>query len=148
MTRRSLLSRMAGHGVFMGCSLAGATAAAAQSQAGAVIVYLDPMTTAGVGGTVNLAPSGQETRVQVTLNPAEKPVDGDGDYRMQVVQGSCSKPGRTVEALGEVHADGKTTRQQGDVRLADVRNGDHIILVADKHHNAVVACGMIPAGKR
>jgi len=49
---------------------------AAQSPGGNVIVYLDPMTTAGVGGTVSLAPNGPETKLEVTLRPGDTTSDG------------------------------------------------------------------------
>ncbi|MGH7497920.1 MAG: hypothetical protein ACREL3_03605 [Gemmatimonadales bacterium] len=119
----------------------------AQASGGNVIVYLDPMTTAGVGGTVNLAPSGEETNLEVTLKPGESPSDAK-EYRVQVAQGSCSTPGRVVEGFGDVRADGKTRQQEGSLRLADVRKGDHVIQVAGKGKNEVVACGMIPADTR
>ena len=119
----------------------------AQASGGNVIVYLDPMTTAGVGGTVNLAPKGQETNLEVTLKPGGSP-SGESEYRLQVVQGSCSTPGRVVQGFGDVHADGKTTQQDGNLRLADVRKGQHVIQVSGKHKNEVVACGMIPADVR
>ena len=121
--------------VFLGLLLSfgwPATHAAAQSAASHVIVYLDPMTTAGVGGTVNLAPNGEETDLEVTLNPG----DGAGDakeYNVQVVQGSCSTPGRVVQGFGKVPADGKARQQEGNLRLADVRQGNHVIQVAAKY---------------
>jgi hypothetical protein len=116
----------------------------AQSRAGTVIVYLDPMTTAGVGGTVNLAPNGPGTNFEVTLNPGESAGE-EREYKVQVAQGSCSTPGRVIQDFDKVHADGKATRQEGSLRLADVRNGQHIIQVAAKHE--VVSCGMIPAAR-
>jgi hypothetical protein len=110
-----------------------------------VIVYLDPMTTAGVGGTVNLSPNGRETNFEVTLNPGEAADDQPGEYKIRVVQGSCSTPGRVVEDLDQVAADGKAKKEGGNVRLSDVRRGGHVIQVAGKHE--VVACGMIPAAR-
>jgi hypothetical protein len=121
-----------------------ATEGAAQASKGHVIVYLDPMTTAGVGGTVNLAPDGNATSFEVTLNSGEK-ADEPREYKMQVVQGSCSTPGRVVEGFGEVHADGKAKQQEGNVKLSDVRRGGHVIQVAGKKE--VVACGLIPADR-
>jgi hypothetical protein len=117
----------------------------AQGSEGGVVVYLDPMTTAGVGGTVNLAPNGQATNFEVTLNPGDS-TDQSGAYKLRVVQGSCSKPGAVVQDLDEVHADGKARREGGNVRLSEVQRGDHVIQVAGKHE--VVACGMIPAAGR
>ena len=114
----------------------------AQGSEGGVVVYLDPMTTAGVGGTVNLAPNGQATNFEVTLNPGDS-ADRSGAYKVRVVQGSCSKPGAVVQDLDEVHADGKARREGGNLRLSEVRRGDHVIQVAGKHE--VVACGLIPA---
>lgn len=119
---------------------------AAQGPGGNVIVYLDPMTTAGVGGTVNLAPNGPETKLEVTLTPGDTASEGR-EYRMQVVEGTCSTPGgRVVEDFDKVHADGKATRRESSLRLADVRKEPHVIQVAGKHD--VVACGMIPAVRR
>jgi len=118
----------------------------AQGSEGGVVVYLDPMTTAGVGGTVNLAPNGQATNFEVTLNPGDSSAQY-GAYKLRVVQGSCSKPGAVVQDLDEIHADGKARREGGNLRLSDVRRGDHVIQVAAKHKNEVVACGMIPAAR-
>jgi hypothetical protein len=118
----------------------------AQGKQGIVIVYLDPMTTAGVGGTVNLAPNGPATNFEVTLNPGESPQE-EGAYKVRVVQGSCSAPGRVVQDLDEVPADGKTRKEDGNLRLSDVRRGDHVIQVAAKRRNEVVACGVIPAAR-
>ena len=117
----------------------------AQGSEGGVIVYLDPMTTAGVGGTVNLAPNGPATNFEVTLNPGDSAAARSGAYKLRVVQGSCSKPGAVVQDLDEVHADGKAKREGGNLRLSDVRRGDHVIQVAGKHE--VVACGIIPAAR-
>jgi hypothetical protein len=147
MARQKILSRIAIPVALVSCGFF-PLRMEAQTPGAGVIVYLDPMTTAGVGGTVNLAPKGEETNLQVTLNPGEGPESAADAYRMQVVEGSCATPGRVVEGLGDVHADGKTTRQQGALRLSDVRNGDHVIQVADKHHKKVVACGLIPARDR
>lgn len=122
------------------------SAARAQGRPGNVIVYLDPMTTAGVGGTVNLAPNGPATNFEVTLNPGESTQE-QGPYKVRVVQGSCSTPGQVVEDLDEVHADGKVRKEGGNFRLSDVRRGDHVIQVAAKGRNEVVACGMIPAAR-
>ena len=122
------------------------SAAHAQGTQGNVIVYLDPMTTAGVGGTVNLAPNGPATNFEVTLNPGDSTQD-QGAYRVRVVQGSCSTPGQVVEDLDEVHADGKARKEDGNFRLSDVRRGDHVIQVAANRKNEVVACGMIPAAR-
>lgn len=144
MARQILLSHIAVPAAVLSCCLLPAHAQA-QTSGSAVIVYLDPMTTAGVGGTVNLDPKGEATNLQVTLNPGEASNGDAANYRMQIAQGSCATPGRVVEGLGDVHADGKTARQQGGLRLSDVRNGNHVIQVADKHHNEIVACGMIPA---
>jgi len=116
----------------------------AQGSEGGVVVYLDPMTTAGVGGTVNLAPNGQATNYEVTLNPGDS-TDQNGAYKLRVVQGSCSKPGPVVQDLDEIPADGKARREGGNLRLSDVQRGNHVIQVAAKHRNEVVACGMIPA---
>jgi hypothetical protein len=118
----------------------------AQGSEGGVIVYLDPMTTAGVGGTVNLAPNGQATNFEVTLNPGDSG-ERSGAYKLRVVEGSCSKPGAVVQDIDEVHADGKARREGGNLRLSDVRRGDHVIQVAAKHRNEVVACGLIPAAR-
>lgn len=143
MSLYSLQRRIVVLGVVAAC--AGVfTRGEAQSPAGNVIVYLDPMTTAGVGGTVNLAPNGPETDFEVTLNPGEPAGEGR-EYKMQVVQGSCATPGRVVQDFDNIHANGKAMRQEGSLRLADVRNGRHIIQVAAKHE--VVSCGMIPAAR-
>lgn len=124
----------------------------AQGAPGNVIVYLDPMTTEGVGGTVNLAPHGQATNFEVKLKSDEKAEgrgahEGRGTYKVRVVEGSCSTPGDVVEDLSEVRADGKTWREDGNLRLSDVRRGDRVIQVAAKHGKRVVACGMIPSNR-
>jgi hypothetical protein len=118
----------------------------AQAGEGGVVVYLDPMTTAGVGGTVNLAANGQATNFEVTLNPGDSG-EQTGAYKVRVVQGSCSKPGAVVQDLDEVQADGKARREDGNLRLSDVRRGNHVIQVAAKHKDEVVACGLIPAAR-
>ena len=110
-----------------------ARAQARKAKTGNVIVYLDPMTTANVGGTVNLAPNGQATNFEVTLKPGEPPND-PRRVQDQVVQGSCSTPGRVVAGPRQVRADGKAKQEDGNVRLSDVRTGDHVIQVAGKDH--------------
>jgi hypothetical protein len=122
------------------------SAGSAQGAPGNVIVYLDPMTREGVGGTVNLAPHGQATNFEVKLKSDEK-AEGRGAYKVRVVEGSCSTPGDVVEDLNEVRADGKTSREDGNLRLSDVRRGDRVIQVAAKHGKRVVACGMIPSNR-
>lgn len=137
----TLQKRIVVLGVVLACGFL-PSGASAQGKPGNVIVYLDPMTTANVGGTVNLSPNGQATNFEVTLNPGESTND-PGEYKLRVVQGSCSTPGRVVEDLDNVQANGKAKREDGKVRLSDVRKGNHVIQVAGKHE--VVACGMIPA---
>ena len=141
-----LRSHIVGLGVVV--ALAGVpTAVRAQGGSGNVIVYLDPMTTAGVGGTVNLAPNGPATNFEVTLNPGDSE-ESRGAYKVRVVQGSCSTPGRVVEDLDDVQADGKARKEGGNLRLSEVRGGNHVIQVSAKRRNEVVACGMIPAARR
>jgi hypothetical protein len=131
-------------GVVLACGFL-PSGASAQGQGGHVIVYLDPMTTANVGGTVNLSPNGQATNFEVTLKPGES-ANEPGRYKVRVVEGSCSTPGRVVEDLDDVPANGKAKKEDGNVKLSDVRRRDHVIQVAAKHE--VVACGMIPAAGR
>jgi hypothetical protein len=140
-----LQRRIVALGVVLACASL-PSGANAQGSDGAVIVYLDPMTTAGVGGTVNLAPNGQATNFEVTLNPGDSS-DEHGAYKVRVVQGTCSTPGPVVQDLSDVPADGKAKREGGNLRLSDVRRSDHIIQVAGKRRNEVVACGMIPAAR-
>ncbi len=138
----TLQSRIVVLGVVFAC--AGLPSRAdAQRPDGSVIVYLDPMTTAGVGGTVNLAPKGEATNFEVTLNPGESS-DAQEEYKVRVVQGSCATPGRVVEDLDDVPANGKAKRENGNLRLSDVRGG-HVIQVAGGKE--VVACGIIPAAR-
>ncbi len=146
MSLFGLASRIAVAGVVLALG-AWPAEASAQAKTSNVIVYLDPMTTAGVGGTVNLAPDGDATSFEVTLNPGESVTEARG-YKMQVVQGSCSTPGRVVQGFGEVRADGKARQQEGNLRLADVRTGNHVIQVAGKDRKEVVACGIIPTAGR
>jgi hypothetical protein len=141
MSLFTLQKRIVVLGVVLACGFL-PSSASAQGKPGNVIVYLDPMTTANVGGTVNLSPEGPVTNFEVTLNPGE-PTDDPSEYKVRVVQGSCSTPGRVVEDLDNVRANGKAKLENGKVRLSDVRGGDHVIQVAGKHE--VVACGMIPA---
>jgi hypothetical protein len=141
MSLFTLQKRIVVLGVVLACGFL-PSGASAQGKPGNVIVYLDPMTTANVGGTVNLSPNGQATNFEVTLKPGE-PTDDPGEYKVRVVQGSCSTPGRVVEDLDNVRANGKAKMEDGKVRLSDVRGGNHVIQVAAKHE--VVACGMIPA---
>ena len=141
MSLFTLQKRIVVLGVVLACGFL-PSSASAQGKPGHVIVYLDPMTTANVGGTVNLSPNGQATNFEVTLNPGQ-PTDDPDEYKVRVVQGSCSTPGRVVEDLDNVTANGKAKVEDGKVRLSDVRGGNHVIQVAGKHE--VVACGMIPA---
>lgn len=92
MATQKILSRIAIPVALFSCGLLPVRVDAQTSGAG-VIVYLDPMTTAGVGGTVNLAPRGEETNLQVTLNPGEKSEGGSDDYRMQVVEEAVRRRG-------------------------------------------------------
>jgi hypothetical protein len=141
MSLFTLQKRIVVLGVVLACGFLPSTASA-QGKSGNVIVYLDPLTTANVGGTVNLSSNGQATNFEVTLKPGE-PTDDPDEYKVRVVQGSCSTPGRVVEDLDNVRANGKAKMEDGKVRLSDVRKGNHVIQVAAKHE--VVACGMIPA---
>jgi hypothetical protein len=141
----TLQRRIVALGVVLACASLPSGANAQGSESG-VIVYLDPMTTAGVGGTVNLAPKGQATNFEVTLNSGDSSAQS-GAYKLRVVQGSCSTPGQVVEDLDDVKADGRAKREDGKIRLSDVRRGDHVIQVAAKRRNEVVACGMIPAAR-
>ena len=119
-----------------------APVAGAQANANPVTVKLEAVKGSGVGGTVVLQPRGDETNFVMTLTAADRSQQRR-EFDILLRTGTCSAPGREVEDIDDVHADGRTEEEDEDVRLADLLRSEHIIEVRVEDRDEVVACGEI-----
>ena len=118
-----------------------ASTAAAQGT-GPISVRLEPAGNSGISGTAELRPDGDDTEFAITLNSADR-ARADDDFDVWLRAGTCAAPGRALEDIDDLEADGETETEDEDVRLADLLGSDHILEVRVEDQEDVVACGAI-----
>lgn len=115
---------------------------AAQGSEAPVTVRLEAVGGSGITGTAELRPRGNDTDFAITLNAEDQARRGD-DFDVWLRAGTCAAPGRTVEDIDDLEADGETETEDEDVVLADLLRSSHILEVRVEDRDEVVACGAI-----
>lgn len=108
-----------------------------------VVVQLESVGVLGISGTAILRARGRETDFAITLHAADA-AQRRRQFDVWLRAGTCQAPGRKVEDIDDVRADGRTEHEDEDVVLADLLRSDHILEVRVKDRSQVVACGAIP----
>lgn len=108
-----------------------------------VVVQLESVGVLGISGTAILGTRGSETDFAITLHAADA-AQRRRQFDVWLRAGTCQAPGRKVEDIDDVRADGRTEHEDEDVVLADLLRSDHILEVRVKDRSRVVACGAIP----
>lgn len=116
--------------------------AAAQAPADEVKVALEPVGGSGISGTAVLQGRGRETDFSLTLK-AQDPAKQRQEYDVWLREGTCANPGRKVEDVEDLRADGRTEHEDEDIALADILETDHILEVRVENRDEVVACGAV-----
>jgi hypothetical protein len=120
----------------VGCS-------SAQANRDSVTVRLEPVGNSGISGAVTATARGRETDFATTLK-ASSEADRRREFDVRIRAGTCSAPGRVIEDIDDIKADGRTEREDEDVRLSDLQQTSHIVEVTVEDRDQVVACGEIP----
>lgn len=124
--------------------LAGLPPAPGRSQTpDSVVVQLESVGVLGISGTAVLRARGRETDFAITLHAADA-AQRRRQFDVWLRAGTCQAPGRKVEDIDDVRADGRTEHEDEDVVLADLLGSDHILEVRVKDRSQVVACGAVP----
>ncbi len=126
-------------------TLAVAGCGGAQTSGDNATIRLDPVGNSGIGGTVTATARERETDFATTLT-ATSDADKRREFDVRVRAGSCSAPGRVIEDIDDIRADGRTEREDEDVLLTELRQSSHIVEVTVEDSDQVVACGEIPRG--
>jgi hypothetical protein len=118
-------------------------AGAATRAQDALTIKLEPLGGSGISGTAELRPNGDETDFAITLFSRD-PQQRQREFDVSLRTGTCEAPGRKIEGIDEVRADGRTEHEDEDVTLAVLRRNDHIVLVTAEDREEALACGAIP----
>ncbi|HEX2218988.1 MAG TPA: hypothetical protein VHG35_09295 [Gemmatimonadales bacterium] len=122
--------------------LAAAPVAVAQGTGAPISVRLETVGGSGISGTAELRQRDRETEFAITLNSADR-ARGDDEFDVWLRAGTCTAPGRTVEDIDDVEADGETETEDEDVVLAELLRSPHVLEVRVEDSDDVVACGAI-----
>jgi Cu-Zn family superoxide dismutase len=113
-----------------------------------IAVRLSPLAESGVNGNASLTAIGSATRVAIEADG----LTPNSSYVSRLHSGTCEQPSASFAALPSLDAgaDGRGMaegwvrfRESIDVPIADLADGDHVIVIADSA--SIVACGSIPA---
>jgi hypothetical protein len=111
---------------------------------GAQTLVFTPLNNSGFSGNVVLTDMGDHTRVAVTLNsPAN--TDASADHNVAIHTGTCAAPGAKVQGLSDVEGNGKASNNDVDIRLAQLTDGQHIIVANENPGARAVVCVAIPS---
>ena len=111
---------------------------------GAQTLVFTPVNNSGFTGNVGLTDMGDHTQVAVTLNsPAN--TDASADHNVAIHTGTCAAPGAKVQGLSDVEGNGKTSNNNVDMRLSQLTDGQHVIVVNENPGDRAVVCVAIPS---
>lgn len=111
---------------------------------GAQTLVFTPVNNSGFSGNAVLTDMGDHTQVAVTLNsPANS--DASADHNAAIHTGTCASPGAKVQGLSDVQGNGKASNNDVDMRLGQLTDGQHIIVVNENPGDRAVVCVAIPS---
>ena len=121
-----------------------ATVATGMSANGAQTLVFTPVNNSGFTGNVVLTDMGDHTRVALTLNsPAN--TDASADHNAAIHTGTCAAPGAKVQGLDDVEGNGKASNTEVNMRLAQLTDGQHIIVANENPGDRAIVCVAIPS---
>ncbi len=94
-------------------------------------------------GMVTLSDLGNKTRVAVTLN-APANTNSSSDHNSSIRTGSCAAPGAKVVGLNDTEGNGKASNTEVNYTMAQLTDGQHIVVVNENPGDRAVACVAIP----
>ena len=107
-----------------------------------VAVTLQAVGNSGVSGSAVLRARGRETDFDYSLTATDQARQRQ-EYNLWLREGSCAAPGRKLDDLDEVRADGRPEREDEEVALSDLLATEHVLQVRVEDRDEVVACGAI-----
>ncbi len=114
------------------------------SMNGAQTLALSGLNNSGFTGNVVLTDMGDHTGVAVTLNsPAN--TNASADHNVAIRSGTCAAPGDKVEGLHDVEGNGQASNSQVNMRLSQLADGQHVVVVNENPGDRAIACVAIPS---
>jgi hypothetical protein len=111
---------------------------------GAQTLAFTSVNNSGFTGNVTLTDMGDHTRVAVTLNsPAN--TNASADHNVAIQTGTCASPGAKVKGLSDVEGNGNASNSDVEMRMSELTDGQHIIVVNENPGDRAVACVAIPS---
>jgi len=111
---------------------------------GAQTLAFTSVNNSGFTGNVTLTDMGDHTRVAVTLNsPAN--TNASADHNVAIHTGTCASPGAKVKGLSDVEGNGNASNSDVEMRMSELTDGQHIIVVNENPGDRAVACVAIPS---
>ena len=111
---------------------------------GAQTLVFTPVNNSGFTGNVTLTDMGDHTRVAVTLNsPAN--TNASADHNAAIHTGTCAAPGAKIKGLSDVEGNGTASNTEVDMRLAELTDGQHIVVVNENPGDRAIVCVAIPS---
>lgn len=113
---------------------------------GAQTLAFTALNNSGFTGNATLTDMGDHTRIALTLNsPAN--TNASADHNAAVHTGTCTAPGAKVKGLSDVEGNGNASNSDVDMRLAELTDGQHIIVVNENPGDRAIACVAIPGNQ-
>ena len=120
------------------------TATVTATANGAQTLVFTPVNNSGFTGNVTLTDMGDHTRVAVTLNsPAN--TNASADHNAAIHTGTCAAPGAKIKGLSDVEGNGTASNTDLDMRLAELTDGQHIVVVNENPGDRAIVCVAIPS---
>lgn len=111
---------------------------------GAQTLALTSLNNSGFTGNVTLTDMGDHTRVAVTLNsPAN--TNASADHNVAIHTGTCASPGAKVKGLSDVEGNGNASNSDVEMRMSELTDGQHIVVINENPGDRAVACVAIPS---
>ena len=111
---------------------------------GAQTLAFTSLNNSGFTGNVTLTDMGDHTRIAVTLNsPAN--TNASADHNVAIHTGTCASPGAKVKGLSDVEGNGNASNSDVEMRMSELTDGQHIIVVNENPGDRAVACVAIPS---
>ena len=111
---------------------------------GAQTLVFTPVNNSGFTGNVTLTDMGDHTRIAVTLNsPAN--TNASADHNAAIHTGTCAAPGAKIKGLSDVEGNGTASNTELDMRLAELTDGQHIVVVNENPGDRAIVCVAIPS---
>jgi hypothetical protein len=113
---------------------------------GAQTLAFTALNNSGFTGNATLTDMGDHTRIALTLNsPAN--TDASADHNAAIHTGTCAAPGAKVKGLSDVEGNGNASNSDVEMRLAELTDGQHIIVVNENPGDRAIVCVAIPGNQ-